>query len=115
VDFARSPATRRKGEAKWKLARPTMIYGLAAWWTAELFPGVQISTAPGAPWTHWEQLYFPLLAPIEGAVGETVVVRLGSRSSSEAGTHLAWSALVLDRSGKARSRQALDLDKGHLP
>jgi protein arginine N-methyltransferase 1 len=115
VDFARSPATRRKGEAKWKLARTTMIYGLAAWWTAELVPGVQISTAPGAPWTHWEQLYFPLLAPIEGAAGETLAVRLGSRSSPEAGTHLSWSALVLDRNGRTRSRQALDLDKGHLP
>ena len=115
VDLARSPATRRNGEARWRLARGTMIYGFATWWMAELVPGVQISTAPGAPWTHWEQLYFPLLAPIEGEAGETVAVRIGSRSSPAAGTHLTWSALVLDRKGKTRSRQALDLDKGHLP
>ncbi len=114
VDLTISSATRRKGEAKWKLARGALIYGFATWWTAELVPGVQISTAPGAPWTHWEQLYFPLLAPIEGAAGETLAVRIGSQSSPEAGTHLSWSALVLDRNGRTRSRQALDLDKGHL-
>jgi protein arginine N-methyltransferase 1 len=115
IDFALAPGARRKGEAKWKLARAGMIYGFATWWTAELVPGVEISTAPDAPRTHWEQLYFPLMEPIDGQAGETVIVRLNSRSSPEAGTHLAWTALALDRSGRTRARQALDLDKGFLP
>jgi protein arginine N-methyltransferase 1 len=115
IDFALAPSARRKGEGRWKLARPAVIYGFATWWTAELVPGVEISTAPGAPRTHWEQLYFPLLEPIDGQAGETVVVRFNSRSSPEAGTHLAWTGLVLDRSGRTRGRQALDLDKGFLP
>jgi protein arginine N-methyltransferase 1 len=114
IDFALAPSARRKGEARWKLGRPAVIYGFATWWTAELVPGVQVSTAPDAPRTHWEQLYFPLLEPIDGQAGEMVIVRLGSRSSPEAGTHLAWTALVLDRSGRTRARQALDLDKGFL-
>ena len=115
IDFALSPNARRKGEAKWKLRRPAVIYGFATWWTAELVPGVHISTAPDAPKTHWEQLYFPLLAPIEGQPGETVAVRLNSRSSQEAGTLVAWTGLLLDKTGKLKARQALDLDKGFLP
>ena len=114
-DLMEAPSSTRKGEATFKPAKAETVYGLALWWTAELVPGNTLSTAPDAPRTHWEQLYLPLLEPVATRPGERVVVSLRSRTSHEAGTTLAWTAAHLDAKGEARSRQALDLEKGYLP
>lgn len=111
---ARNRATRQ-GEAAWPIRRPVAIYGFATWWTAELAPAVALSTAPDAPRTHWEQLYFPLDRPLDMAAGETLAVSLRSRSSIKAGTHLAWTATRTGASGRQIERRAHDLDKGYLP
>lgn len=105
----------RKGEASWKLDQAQTIYGFAYWWDAELVPGVTLSTAPDAPRTHWEQLYFPLQTPMALEAQESALVTLRSRSSEEAGTHLAWTAVHFDRDGASKGRQAMDLDKGWIP
>lgn len=105
----------RKGEASWKLEAAQTVYGFAYWWEAELIPGVTLSTAPSAPATHWEQLYFPLLTPISLEAGETVLVTLRSKSSEEEGTHLGWTAVHFDRDGASKARQAMDLDMGWIP
>jgi Arginine methyltransferase oligomerization subdomain/Ribosomal protein L11 methyltransferase (PrmA) len=115
VDLGTDARTNRKGEVKWRLDADTEIFGFAYWWEAELVPGVVLSTAPEAPKTHWEQLYFPLLNPIEARKGESVTISLRSQSSEEAGTHLAWTAVHFDESGRSAGRQALDLDEGWLP
>jgi precorrin-6B methylase 2 len=115
VDLTRDAKSARKGEAQWTITKAQTIYGFACWWTADLKPGPVLSTAPGAPRTHWEQLYFPLLEPIILKAGEQIGVSLRSRSSEEAGTHLAWTATHMDARGKQIARQALDLDKGFLP
>ncbi len=115
VDLTTETKSSRKGEANWKLPTAAAIYGFAYWWSAELLPGIVLSTAPGAPRTHWEQLYFPLQKPIEAKKGETVMVSLRSRSSEDSGTHLSWTAVHFDVSGKSRARQAMDLDKGWIP
>jgi type I protein arginine methyltransferase len=115
VDLTCDAKSTRKGEAAWKIAKQQTVYGFACWWAADLKPGPTLSTAPGAPRTHWEQLYFPLLEPIALKAGETIAVVLKSRSSEESGTHLAWTATHLDGRGKQLARQVLDLDKGYLP
>ena len=115
IDFVSDNRSSRRGEAGWKLKSAATIYGFATWWTAELAPGIALSTAPGAPRTHWEQLYFPLLSPIEAKAGETVGIALRSRTSREAGTHVAWTATRRDGKGREVARQALNLDKGFLP
>jgi protein arginine N-methyltransferase 1 len=115
VDLTRETRSTRKGETSWKLGAPATIYGFAYWWTAELAPGITLSTAPGAPRTHWEQLYFPLMTPITAQKGEAVMASLRSRSSEAAGTHLAWTGVHCDASGKSLSRQAMSLDKGWIP
>jgi hypothetical protein len=116
-DVALGSDTRgsRKGEASWKLDAAQTIFGFAYWWEADLVPGVTLSTAPNAPRTHWEQLYFPLKAPMSLEAQESVLVTLRSRSSEEAGTHLAWTAVHFDRDGSSKARQAMDLDKGWIP
>lgn len=115
IDLSRDHRASRKGEARWTIPHQTTVYGFAIWWDAELIPGVVLSTAPHAQRTHWEQLYLPLLDPMSIRAREAVAVSIRSKSSSEAGTHLAWTATHLDASGKSRGRQALDLDKGFLP
>lgn len=105
----------RKGEASWKLETAETIFGFAYWWEAEIIDGVTLSTAPDAPRTHWEQLYFPVLTPIAVDSGESVLVTLRSSSSEDAGTHLGWTAVHFDRAGKSKARQAMDLDKGWIP
>lgn len=115
IDFASDNRSSRRGEAGWRLKSAATIYGFATWWTAELAPGIALSTAPGAPRTHWEQLYFPLLSPIEAKAGETVGIALRSRTSREAGTHVAWTATRRDGKGREVARQALNLEKGFLP
>jgi len=107
--------SEREGEVSWTLASPHTVYGFATWWEAELVPGVTLSTAPDAPRTHWEQLYFPLETPMALEAGESVLAALSSRSSEELGTHLAWGAVHFDRDGASKARQSMDLDKGWIP
>lgn len=114
IDLASRATSNRKGEAGWSMSDRASIYGFVTWWTAELCAGVSLSTAPDAPRTHWEQLYFPLLEPITAAAGDRVAVSLRSRTTEEDGTTLKWTAT--HRSGGAVvSRQSLDLEKGYLP
>ena len=115
IDLRRQEKNTRRGETQWTLKHDQTIHGFACWWTAELTPGIALSTAPDAPRTHWEQLYFPLLAPIAVGAGQSVRVMLKSRSSEEGGTHLAWTAVHLDGRGKEIGRYAHDLDRGYLP
>ena len=115
IEFGSDARSARKGEASWKFKSDATIYGFAVWWKAELVPGVDLSTAPDAPRTHWEQLYFPLLAPIAAKREETIAVTLRSKTSPDSGTHVAWTAMHRDAKGREITRQMLNLDKGYLP
>jgi type I protein arginine methyltransferase len=115
IDLTSETRSKRRGDTEWRLPRPAKFYGFATWWKVELVPGIGFSTGPLSPRTHWEQLYFPLLAPIEGNPRDLISIDLRSNSSEEAGTHLAWTAVHKSPEGKILARQALDLDKGYLP
>lgn len=115
IDFGQESKSSRRGEVSWVPSRRTKIFGFAVWWTAELVPGIELSTAPDAPRTHWEQIYLPLLSPLAIPAGETLRLSLRSQTSAEAGTDIAWTATRLDPSGRKVERQALDLAKGYLP
>ena len=115
IDFSVLNKTTRRGDGRWAVEREVTIFGFAAWWVAELVPGVRLSTAPDAPRTHWEQLYFPLMRPIRMQSGETIAVSLRSKSSMRTGTDMAWSVVRTDRAGQQHDRQSMDLSKGYLP
>ena len=115
VSFLRHNKTTRTGEANWRFADAALICGLALWWSAELAPGVVLSTSPAAPPTHWEQLYLPVLAPIAVRRSQTLSCRLRSTTSFARGTNVSWSLTLSDASGRALVRQALDLERGYLP
>jgi SAM-dependent methyltransferase len=113
--FDRTNKTTRSGEASWTAKKRVAICGLALWWSAELVEGVEISTGPLSPHTHWEQLYLPVLTPIVLEPGQTLMVRLRSTTAYEAGTNLTWRLTVTDAKGRELQRQSLDLEKGFLP
>lgn len=115
LDFRVRNRFARKGTAEWQISAPVTVHGLAVWWSAELVPGVVLSTSPLAKPTHWEQLFLPALTPIELKPGETLAVQLRSHSSEEGGTDLAWNLRVRTAKGKQRHAQDLSLEKGFLP
>jgi protein arginine N-methyltransferase 1 len=115
VAFDRRNRTTRAGAAQWRLRAPATVCGLALWWTAELAPGVTLSTSPDAPHTHWEQLYLPVLAPIAVRRGQTLGCRLRSTTSFARGTNVTWSLVLNDASGRELLSQTLDLERGYLP
>jgi len=41
------------------VAPNTEVYGFAAWFDLHMSPGVELSTGPDAPATHWQQVYLP--------------------------------------------------------
>lgn len=115
VDLTSETRSKRRGDVEWCLPRSAKIYGFALWWKVELVPGIGFSTGPLSPRTHWEQLYFPLLALIDASASDVISIDLRSHSSEEAGTHLAWTVVHKNAEGKVLVRQAHDLDKGYLP
>ena len=112
VDFRKENGSVRKGSAEWALKKPATIYGFAVWWTCELVPGINLATAPDAPKTHWEQLYFPVLEPLEAKKGDRVAVTISSHSTYQEGTTVKWR--IAHKKGKTVKTQALDLTKGYL-
>ena len=91
------------------------MHGLAVWWIAELAPGVLLSTSPLAEPTHWEQLFLPSLELVTAERGETLEAEIGSRTTEEGGTDIAWTLTVTDARGRQRQRQAMSLAKGFVP
>src|SRR5690606_24000302 len=108
VDLTKKNATTRKGKAEWTMAKEATIYGFAIWWDCELLKGIKLSTAPGAPKTHWEQLYFPVLEPIKLKKGAKLGREIIATSSYEAGTNMRWTVTA---NGK---KQVLDSEKGFI-
>jgi SAM-dependent methyltransferase len=108
VDLTRKNATTRKGTAEWIMPKSATIYGFAVWWDCELIEGIHLSTAPDAPKTHWEQLYFPVSTSVKLKKGEKLSIALTATSSYEAGTNLRWEITA------GKERQILDLDEGFI-
>lgn len=115
VELGSDADSARAGEVNWQLGDDATVYGFVVWWDATLVPGITLSTAPDAPPTHWEQLYFPLLSPLAAKAGDTICAVLQSHTSHEAGTHVAWTATHVDANGKEVAQQSLNLDNGYLP
>ena len=115
VDCGQPNRMARKGAAQWTVKTAETVYGLAIWWQASLAPGITLATSPLAEPTHWEQLYFPALEPLQLNAGDTLAIEIRTKSSEEAGTDIAWSLAVVDPKGRERDRQALSLTKGFLP
>ena len=115
VDFTTAAKTTRAGNVAWEIKKGAHITGLAIWWSAELVPGISLGTGPADARTHWEQLYLPIAEPFTVKAGETLGARIRSTTSYGKGTNVTWTLTVTDAKGRARVKQAMDLEKGFLP
>ncbi|KAJ1734342.1 hypothetical protein LPJ61_001122 [Coemansia biformis] len=62
----------------------SLIHGIAGFFDAELYPGVELSIRPGthtAGMHSWFPMYFPLKQPLTVAAGDDVVVRMWRRTT----------------------------------
>jgi protein arginine N-methyltransferase 1 len=76
---------------EWELTRDVNIRGFCIWWTAELVPGVELTTSPFAPLTHWEQAYLPLMRPLPCRARDHLLLDLRYRSSIDEGVSVQWN------------------------
>ena len=114
VDFKNKNASIRTGTERWTAEKPMTIHGFGLWWEAELVAGITLSTSPLEKPTHWEQIYLPLLEPIELRNGQSCELHLHSDSRFEVKINLTWEARMLDAAGKTIATQKMDMQKGYL-
>ncbi len=107
-------ASRRAGAVGWDIDSPAAIFGFALWWECTLVPGVVLSTSPFAPRTHWDQIYLPLLEPLDCRPGDTLSLEIASETGGdEGGIAVAWT--VEQRRGPVTlAQQSLDIGTGYL-
>lgn len=114
LDFSAGAAGLRKGSLNWALTGPATVHGFALWWRCELVPGVELSTSPYGPPTHWDQVYLPVQAPLHCVAGDVLDVAIESETGGgEAGIGLRW-ALVHRRGGADIARESHDIGRGAL-
>lgn len=114
VDLRQANASVRQGAASWSFERGHTVYGFAVWWRCELVRGIELSTDPIGPKTHWEQLYFPVLSPLKVGAGDTLHLRIKSDSRLQVGVNVSWEAELSGAAGKRKALQRLDMKRGSL-
>lgn len=114
LDFTGEIESRRSGTVTWRLASPATIYGFALWWDCTLAPGVVLSTSPSAPRTHWDQIYLPLLEPLEAAADDDVELTVSSETGGgDSGIDVRWN-IALRRGEIVVTEQTLAIGDGFL-
>lgn len=88
--------------ASFEILEPGVLHGFACWFEASLAPGHTMSSAPGAPVTHWGQVFFPLEDLGELARGDRVSFEL-TTDGDEFEVQWTWSG-TLQRAGQAPSK-----------
>lgn len=112
VDLTKKNGSLRRGNAQWDIPETTTIFGFALWWECTLLDEISLFTHPGAPATHWEQLYCPVLEPLHAERGQTLAIELVSDSRYDVGATLKWDVIL--RSGQQEVvRQTLDIKNGN--
>jgi protein arginine N-methyltransferase 1 len=103
----------RRGTVEWPITKTATIYGFALWWVCTLVEGIELSTSPKAPATHWKQIYLPLEDPVIVEAGERLQVGITSDTRPRVKINVAWEASRIDAKGTMISQQRLDMRKGY--
>lgn len=75
IDFAAVDDLRFVTETSFELTAGGTLSGLAAWFRAQLSPGVVLDTSPWAPSTCWGQALFPFHRQVVVSKGEILALR----------------------------------------
>ncbi len=113
-EFTAEVSGQRRGEARWQLDRPARIYGFALWWRCELLPGISLDTSPHSAATHWDQVYAPILEPLDGLPGDTLEIVIETETGGgESGIGMRWE-VTQTRDGCEIQRAQHDIGDGYL-
>jgi protein arginine N-methyltransferase 1 len=103
----------RQGTASWQLDSAARLFGFAMWWRCELVAGVTLTTSPFSEPTHWDQVYLPVLQPIDGKAGDEITVTIDSETGGGEGIGFIWET-VHRRGDVEIARERRDLGRGHV-
>lgn len=112
IDFTKQNESVREAQVSWTVAKPVTVSGFCLFWESELAPGVTLSTSPSAPSTHWQQIYLPVLQPLNVDSGETLHLALRSDTRPAVKVNLDWKVSVADAKGSRGQKQELDMRRG---
>ncbi len=110
LEFPGNHKSQRSMPAAWTFAKPTTVHGLCLWWSADLVPGITISTSPLAEPTHWEQIYLPLMTPLDVRSGDRVELTLTMDTRWEAGCVVTWAGSQVRRGKPVASFRTCNKD-----
>lgn len=111
INFYKNEKSIRGGKVQWTLNERTIIYGFAVWWTCTLAPGITLSISPYSPRTHWDQIFLPLIEPLEVEKKDRVEIELTSDSRYIVGIRLDWE-IRLFRQSRTLRKIAMSTDHG---
>jgi protein arginine N-methyltransferase 1 len=98
-DFAsvENPPAVLDYSAEFMVCRSGTLHGLVGYFEAGLSPGVNISTGPHAPLTHWKQMFFPGEVPVPVEPGDRIMCRL---KRGQGGVRFWFWSVVVTRGTK---------------
>lgn len=72
IDLTRQTQEAFKTQAYIRIEKAGTIHGVAGWFRTRLREGIEITTSPDKPGTHWKQAFFPFRDPIEVIKGDVL-------------------------------------------
>lgn len=92
IDLRKNESSVRTKNINWKIEKDCEIFGFAVWWDCELIPEISLSTSPFEKPTHWEQIFLPLMKPLNLKKDGQLNLSIKSDSRREVGIRLNWEA-----------------------
>lgn len=114
VDLASKTTSRWYATVDWKIKHSVKVYGFCIYWESVLAPGIQLSTSPWQPKTHWKQIYLPLLGALNVPKGSRLELKLDSDTRLDIGVHVKWSGHVSNAAGDRLGSFSMDTDIGRV-
>jgi 2-polyprenyl-3-methyl-5-hydroxy-6-metoxy-1,4-benzoquinol methylase len=86
-----------RAKLSWQAGRAGTMTGLVAWFSADMGDGTTLTSAVGAPATHWGRTLFPLDAAVEVAEGTPIHAELHCDPSVPGSCEFYWAVRIADR------------------
>jgi hypothetical protein len=83
-------------DLRFAATRAGKLLGVATWFEADMADGQVLTTAVGAPDTHWGRVFFPLEEAVDVVVGTPIRVELGCYPSAPNTSEFTWAITVGD-------------------
>ena len=93
IDFRQSVNQQFNAGSYIQIEKPGTIHGVAGWFKTQLCEGIEISTAPDKPVTHWKQAFFPFRDKISVIKGDVLdwSVTVGGKQPDSDDTRISYN------------------------